>query len=554
MTSSRLVRHVMWVDVLAQHGMLVAWGVMLLAQAALIVVGPAAVHPTPLGSLSLDRGISLDFGILVIRFCWTVLVAALLIQSDCLVGTTAFWMTRPVPRQVLFAAKLLSAILWFVVVPIVVMAGALLWAGMGPLDALAGGGWIGLEQAVILAMAIMAALVTANVGQLVVAGIAGVTVVAAFNGLLLPVLTLAWPSVGGILPGWQPVVYITTVIAGALVVTAYHYFRLRAWHSLVLVAATMLLATTLTRLWPAPPAVPDIGPVPENVVPASSVSLHAAVREPRIEDVARLVLNQREVVKRIEFEIASTGEPPNLYFWPAVVTTEIRYAALPAIRWSGPTALVQSERAPTEGGDAGPWRSLRLALGDVSLAAPLPWTHLTPVADVTETELRSHSVASGQLKSDVTMLAYKYEVVAAAPLAAGAGFRCDRRAGRIVSVTGLNPGARVEVRETLLDGPPPLAQGDFGATRYLLRNSARRQAVPLTWAANDGFEATVGITATSVKAARGVLETADSAARLGIDAAWLAGAELVLVEPRLLGMLTRPLVIDGVMLSAGAVR
>jgi len=536
----------MWVDLLAQRGMLIGWGGVLLAQAVLFVAGPSGRPASPVP-------VNLDFSIMVVRFCWTIVVAALFVQSDSLVGTTAFWMTRPIPRPVLLIAKVLSTVVWFVAMPIVVMAGALLWLGMSPLDALIGGGLVGQEQAVILAMAVMAALVTVNVGQLVVAGIAGVTLVAAFNGLLLPVLTLTWPSVGSSLAGWQPTVYITTVIAGALLVTAYHYFTLRAWRSLVLIASTMFAATALTRLWPAPPLVPDIGPVPETVMSASAVTLNASSRAPRIEDIARWIMGKHDRLWRIQFETTSTGHPPNIYLWPIVARTEITFPTLTPLQWSGPTALTPIERAVGDRTEGQPWRSIQLALGDVALETPHLWKYFTPVADVSDADFRARSSVPGQLKAEITMLAYRYEITASAPLQAGAAFRRSRRAGRIVSVTSLNPGARIELRETMLEGAPPLAKGDFGISWYVLRNKARRQAVLLQWRANEPFTASVGITATWVHATRGLLEvdSPETGALFTVDAAWLEGAELVLVEPKALGVLTRPLVIDNVMLGGG---
>jgi len=543
--ASRLIRHVMWVDVQAQRGLLAVWGCVLLAQAAIFAAGPDG-----LGGSS--ARINYDFGIAVVRFGWTIIVAALLVQSDVLVGTTAFWMTRPIPRTVLLTAKLFSAALWFVAIPIAVMAVVLLQLGMSPLDAFAGGGMIGLEQAVILAMAVMAALVTANIGQLVVAGIAGVTLVSVFNGLLLPVLTLAWPSVGDTLRGVQPTVYAVAVIAGGLVVAAYQYVTLRAWHSVVMVACAMFLATALTRLWPAPPVLPTIGPVPESAMSTSAVSMTASSLAPRIEDTGRIVQGKRVISKRVGVEIRSTGHPPGVYFWPVAVDTEIRFPTLAPIQWSGPSTPLRGERASRVDDEDKRWRSIRLALGDVDLVTPRGWIDFASIADILEAEFHAHTFMPGQLKTDITMIAYRYEVTAVAPLRAGVGFSRSGRAGRILSVTSLNLGARIELRQTSLDAPPRPGSGGVGTSWYILRNRARRQALPLVQKAISRFTGTVGIAATGVTATRWVLEVQippEFEQRFTVDAAWLDGAELVLVEPRPLGVLTRSLVIDNFILA-----
>ena len=544
MNASKLIRHVMWVDVRAQRGLLAVWGFVLLAQAVLFAAGPEGFARG--FARSPARG-NYDVGIAMFRLGWTIIVAALLVQSDSLVATTAFWMTRPIPRAVLFTAKLLSAVLWFVAIPIAVMAAVLLQLGMGPLDAFAGAGLIGLEQAVILSMAIMAALVTANIGQLVVAGIAGVTLVAVFNGLLLPVLTLAWPSVGETLSGGQPTVYAVAVIAGGLAVAAYQYLTLRAWHSVAMVACAMFLATALARLWPAPPVVPAIGPVPESVMSTSAVSLDISTLAPRIADAVRMSQGKPERLKKIQIETTSAGHPPGIYFWPVVVSTDIRFPSLSPIQWSGPSTLTQVGSASTDREEGQPWRSIHLALGDVDLLTPRPLVYLTPIADVPEAAFRAHTSTPGRLKTDITMVAYRYEVTAVAPLKAGVGFGRAGRAGRILSVTSVNPGVRIELRETFMDGPPRLGHSGLGLSRYVLRNSTRRQAVLLAWRDFRKFTGTIGIAATVVTTTRGVLEVEippESAQRFSVDAAWLDDAELVLVEPQPLGVLTRSLVID----------
>ena len=551
MNTSRLVRHVMWVDVQAQRRLLVVWGLVLLVQVVLFAIGPEDFGKD-------TSRYSRDLGILLVRFGWTIILTAVVVQSDLLVGTTAFWMTRPIPRGVLLVSKMLWLMLWLVVLPIAVMTAVLLWLGMRPLDALAGGGAIGLEQAVILVMAIMAALVTANIGQFVVAGIAGVTVVSLFNALFLPVLTLAWPSVGDIVHGGGPTVYAIVVIAGGLAAITYHYLTLRAWHTVVLITCAMLLATALTRLWPAPPVVPDIGPIPESVMATAAVSLKAASPTPKIDDTAAFSEGKRSISKRLEIETTSTGHPPSIYFWPVIVSTDIRYPTLAPIRWSGLSDVTQGVSVQRDRDEGQPWRSIRVALGDVDLVTPRGRSDFWSIADVPEAEFHAHSFLPGQVKADFTMVAYRYELTAVVPLKAGVSYSVADGAARILSVAsfrtpGMHPAARIELRVTALKTGPATNSAGYGWPYYVLRNNERRQAVLVEWADIRTFFGTIGISATSVATTQRVLGVQippQLEQRFGIDAAWLNGAELVLLEAKPLGVLTRTLTIDNFVFGA----
>ncbi|MEI6668162.1 MAG: hypothetical protein WCP29_08395 [Acidobacteriota bacterium] len=539
MNAPGLVVHLMWVDIKAHRALLAVWAIVLLVQTALFVQGPG-------DSGRFVSSVSYDIGIAIVRFGWTIVVTALLIQSDSLLGTTAFWRTRPIPRAALLTAKLLSASLWFVAAPVVVVGAMLLRLGMRPFDAATGGGLVGVEQAVIVSMTVMAALVTVNLGQLVVAGIAGVTVVAVFNGLLLPVVALAWPAVGSSLSGGQPTVYAIAVVGGGLVVATYHYLTLRSWHSVALATAAMFLATALTRLWPAAPVVPPIGPVPESVLPTSAISLATSPLAPRVDDVARATGARRSVSKRVSVELTSTGHPPGIYFWPVMATTTMNFVAPGALLWVGPSVLTPGERASRDDSEGQPWRSIHAALGDVDLDSPRRWIYFTSVAELPDDVFRARGIPA-QFKTDLTMVAYRYEVTAVVPLKANAAFSAPGLASRIVSVVVVNAGARIELHETILEGALPLGHSGFGASWYVLRNNARHQAVLMMWRDFKRFSATVGIAATGVATTRRVMEVdmpPEFARRITIDAAWLDQAELVLVEPRPLGLLTRSLTID----------
>jgi hypothetical protein len=294
--------------------------------------------------------------------------------------------------------------------------------------------------------------------------------------------------------------------------------------------------------------------VPGSVMPASAVSLTAASRVPRIEEIGRVVRGRPVMSKRVGVETTSAGHPPGIYFVPVVAATEIQFPALSPISWTGPSIELTGERAPKDDYEGPHWRSIRVALGGLDLASPGRARSFASVADIPEAEFYAHTLVPGRLKTDITLIAYRYEVTAAVPLTAGVSFSAAGRSARILSVTALNRGVSIGLRETSLMVPPRRpGENDHGISWYILRNTAQRSAVPLMWIPVNRYMGTVGISAAGVTTMRGTLEVEippEFAQRFNLDAAWLAGAELVLVEPRPLGVLTLPLTVDNVVLGA----
>jgi hypothetical protein len=541
MSTWRLVRHVMWFDLRAQWLPLGVWAVLLLVHAFMLAVGPEAFGDNP-------TRISLDYGLLVIRLFVTVLVAGLLVQSDALVGTTAFWMTRPIPRGSLFIAKISSAVAWLVITPMLIMGAVLLYLGLLPRDALLGAMTTGVEQTLVLAMALMAAVVTSNLPQVVVAGIAGVTLVTSLNGLLLPGLVLAWPSLAEALHGWQPAVYATVVIVGAVLVACYQYLTLRAWHAVAMIGAVMLVATGLTRLWPPASPVPEIGPPPASVLLAGT-SIGVTPGSPSVARVSRAPYRDKEV----SIEIEAPGLPPAVILWPVAASTEITADGMVPIRWSGATAN-RPQRPAEDGVEGQPNRSIREAVGDVDLLLPpaANWIYRTDIGEFTQEDAAARGSNPARLRSDLTFVACRYRVTAAAPLAAGARLATRGKSATIVSTGWRGAAIRVGMRETFLTSGSPVC-GSPWASYYVLRNQARRQAVSIVHRNLETFTATLGITTTAVMALAGHIEVelpADYTGPIRLDDEWLRGAELLLVEPEPVGTLTRAMTIDRLVLEA----
>lgn len=147
-------------DIQCQRGLLIAWAICAgtsVLPAAFIYLFPLLNHfphanagtimvgVLTVGGIAMASAFSVGFGMLLLL----PLLVIRIVHEDVLMGTTAFWLTRPLPREKLLGAKalLISALL----VPLVLLAG-IMNASLG-----AGHFWIA-ELAWIAAFAVVASI------------------------------------------------------------------------------------------------------------------------------------------------------------------------------------------------------------------------------------------------------------------------------------------------------------------------------------------------------------------------------------------------------------
>jgi hypothetical protein len=102
-----LVLHIVWKDARRLRWPLAAW---LTLVALNLAIGFSLVLGGGLGDWPVARLQDITGGLAVLELGLTFVLTALLVQEDGLVGSTAFWLTRPIARGRLLAAKLAG---WF---------------------------------------------------------------------------------------------------------------------------------------------------------------------------------------------------------------------------------------------------------------------------------------------------------------------------------------------------------------------------------------------------------------------------------------------------------
>ena len=527
----RLIPHLAWHDLRSQRVPLLMWaGILALLPAALV-----------LDSVPLLR-LAARPGLLGLRFLLTGLLAALIIQGDSLVGTTAFWLTRPITRTTLLVSKLVSLATVLVVVPWVVVL--IVWWSMGavPADVLRAATAVAIEQGVVTLLAAMAACITSSLTHFVVAVVAGVALVGAAGGSVQPLVVRFWPFLVG--RGWQPDVFVVTLFVLGLPIIVYQYIRRRERRSAAMVMVALLAATAAGLAWSSePPARPpravDRSVInPEEVV----VSLvgETIFEQNWREEVGGVVVPRTRISAVVT---ADTGSDAVVLMATAVDSRLTFSDQTVSDRVTAPIGRVWVPRSSARKDLFQLFqRAWQSALGTSEVLAS-PAVAAVPVgriavatvpADVAE----RHKGEPMTLDATVTFQAHRYRVRGAIAARPGARFAVPGSAIEITSVSASPAGASIRFREAKVRSRLSEA---MSLPQFCLRNTVRREAVRLE----------IGRTAIALLTLSNAIDmttgtwhvgvASDPATASRIDAAWLEGAELVGLEWEDLGTFTRPL-------------
>lgn len=537
-------RHLVWHDARALRVPLALWAGILALQAGVIIAGPMLVD-----TFDVRGDLNAGQGAMVMRLAMTVILTALIIQRDTAVGTTAFWLTRPIPRATMWVAKLATLVGWCLVLPSVLAWALFVGLGLSAGGALAVAAQLLVEQALVVACSAIAASVTATLAHFVVTGLAGFAVfwflmpIARTWRNALPSITFAGPD--AIFFAWM-----TAVFAAAVVVSAHQYLTrrtVRTWLLGVLCFAAAQSTLIVVRNTPSfDPAVSST----RTYTPTSDVEVRLGGSVTDEPVMVRGTTGESTPGRALSASVWATSLSDTDALEPVgVVSSVATTSAVPptTIRWSESVRRGTWWTNAFSAADDQPIRSIRKALEvDTLSLAPTSLT-ATPLfrAYLAEWPAEAYRAfaakGGGVLRAEVLVKAYRYRVGGTMPLRAGATHATGDRRLSIDSVVRTPRGVVVTVR-TAFVSPFDAVAARRGVVQYVLRNRARREAVFftnqqtgntfLTLGRPDGQPGT-GLRRFEFDHSRSdrpdVMLTTD----------WLNGAELVVLEPEDLGMFTR---------------
>jgi hypothetical protein len=548
------IRHQMWHDARALRAPLAAWVGILALQIGVVVVGPSATGTGGDGS-----GLNAWMGAVVIRLAMTVILTALLIQRDPAVGTTAFWMTRPIRPAAMWGAKLIAIISWCLLLPAIVAWQTFVALGLDGANALRAAGQLAIEQVFVVSLALTLASVTATLAHLIVAGLVGYVAVGILTQaaravrLALPQVTLSGPNA-------IVYVWLAAIVLGAIAVSAHQYLTRRRARTLAVAALALLAAQApflVVRNTPAwDPAIWS----DRRYVPTTEVGLRIEGGAAESEYVSLSRSSDAPDGVRALGAILITPPPQGeiaiepLFVESSLTTTPAEPVS--TLAWSNPSRRGVWSGSRSASLDDPPWRGIRLALDVDTLllpALPTALTFRTLLAEWPETNWRVLARnGGGQLRATVWLKAYRYRVGAGLRLHPGASYAPGDRRMTITSVEPTTKGIAVTLRTAFLSsGEAKVAQQ--GGTLYVLRNPSRRQAILVTDEQTSNTRLTIGIgvwnPGTGVR--RLEYDSRGVTGRVAMTSDWIAGAQLVVLVPEDLGVFTRS--VEAVVVAPGGV-
>ena len=545
-----LALHIFKKDVRHLRGLLAAW--------ALLVVLQAGLGGSGLAASADNMAWEVAFGIIgmlvpMLQALLVFVLVPLLVHDEPLVGTTAFWFTRPIARTDLFKAKALFCGGLLVLAPLAVELAVLAANGATVRQLALAAPEILLGRLELLLMVAALAVLTSSFARFILwAALALVVfmVVSAVGYIVAlfmnPAAVMRMAQEPSLMASRQIAAGVAGVVLSAAVV-AHQYLRRRTAVSAGLWVASLALALALPPLWPFDFMRAAVDPAAATGYDAAG--LEVALAGPRLTVSDHFRMSGKEGRrKNVRGEVRAGGGAPGYELRPRIAAAEFVFDDGFAARDAAEDFDLE-QAAP----DAA---ALERGLGGARLLNPPESRHvLRSLLSLKETDYDARRDRRGTLTATVEVGVYGYAEAGAVPLRARERIERGAEQAVITDVLREPGGCAVILRQRtlrLLFARKTPADRAFGAaapdTVYVLRNRARGEALlPEDESGGDFGEMVNADRQLQIRSVR--LRFGGGDAGRAVDEDWLAGAELVRLEARPVARATRELRAENVRLA-----
>lgn len=423
-----LLGHLVRADVRRFRLLLAAW-------IAIVVLDAAVTGVQPL--VAADQRLSWTIALLatvlfLARWLGMAMIAALVVQADPLVGSNAFWMTRPIPPRTLLASKLL--LLWTALIAVQVIAQATLMALCHL--ALPVIGLAALQATVWLTLWLVLAMVPAAMTRTPARFAAAVAAVVLALALLINVLialsmrgtdgpTMVTVTARGLTNPWLGVVLVLLLTAAGVSTLAVQYRRRSVRAAAGTLAAAIAVTWAIMIVWPwaARPL-----PAPEWASRDSAIRLTGSAEKTRFDPAGAWSFGDSSQAWRTSRAgIGVAAMEPGWVATLRLIDSTLQFDDGVVLRTvaNGFSSFVLLES------EVDPWnQAMREVLGvdRVLVDQPrIPETETVPAITISDADFQARLGRSGIYRGRFMADLDRLEVAAALPLRAGAEYRGPRQ-------------------------------------------------------------------------------------------------------------------------------
>jgi len=528
-----LVTHIFKKDIRHLRGLLIAWFLLVLLQVGLSGSGLAASSD--------NMAWEIAFGIVsvlipMLQFMLILAIVPLLIHEEPLVGTTAFWFTRPISRQDLLKSKALFCGGLLVLIPLVVEL-VVLAANQASCAQLAMAfPEILLSRLGVLLMVAALAVLTPSFARFVLFAVlvfvAYMIVYFVIYIVILFVNPMAMVRMAGSpsLMASRAIVSAFVGVIGYGAVVFYQYIRRRTKRSALLLAGVVILAMAMPYLWQFDFMEAEIDPHLSVNVDESNIRVSLADKKIKVSDQFRM--SGREGRKKtLRGRIRVQGGEPGFEYRSQVDSSAFTFE----------DGLQITNSQPQHSFSRGGWDNALLGnlldgrirgRGNVSSRQESYSTLL----DMDEADYTQQTNRVGTLEAEIQIGVYQYVVAGMVPLQAGERIELGAEQAVITDVledaTGCSVILQVRTLNLLFDKSAK-RENQFNQNSadvlYLLRNPVKKELVLPDTNFNPNFGMIFGKNQRlNIQSIR--LKFGEEGRGRELSPEWLADAELIRVE------------------------
>lgn len=558
----KLLLHLLAADARRFRLMIALW--LAVAAASTVLEGMRPMFASEMFATS-AIGVAADL-VWIARVLLAFVSIPLIVQTHPLVGSDAFWMTRPIPPRTLLLSKLVLLAAAIIVVPVVCELALMIAYKVPPRTIAAVAVATALGQAGYLAVVMAFAALTRNLARfallsggallaLAAALVIGVAIAmsrmddAAAVGVMMVSSGAPSPTVGDPTSG---IVFGLIIVAAALALLMVQYVTRSTRRSAPVGVAGLAAAWIIASLWPWPLLRPRLL-VPEWAAAESALRLIADPES--VEFDSENPWNLRKRTSRLGRAVVRLeGIQPG--WLPSVRVTGAVLELNPEVHLSSP-GFAYAVRVPIGSEKSPPLRGvLQAVLGVGRVGIPdSPDPERAVVFMIRETDFSRHSPAAGAYHGRAAVELTREEVVATLPVAPGAAFQDG--AYRVAFDDVRAAPRSLGIRARISDARSPFGRRPTPMYTYYLRNRRRGEAVgssvvPLQHYAllarllpgfaygSDSGSSGFSVTEQFMRFPAGYGSVKDRP-EPQIDDAWIGGAEIVVVRATGEGSVPRPL-------------